>query len=170
MPLYPRFLAFTNAEGFIQVNVVMMGGDRGSIHRPQFCLTGDGWNIDPERSGATTVRLDRPRPLDLPVMKLIVQKKKEVDGKQFTTSGVYVYWFVADGVVTASHEGRMWDMAVHLLRTGELQRWSYVTYFAPCRPGDEDRAFRRIERLMNKTVPEFQLAWPAPVVTAGAAR
>jgi hypothetical protein len=161
---------FRDVDGDIQINVVMMGTDRTSIHQPQFCLTGAGWNIDGERSELTKVRIERPRAVDLPVMKLIAKKTFEKDGKVATMSGVYVYWFVADDAVTAEHSRRVWWMAEHLLKTGELQRWAYITYFAACPPGQEDRAFRRIQRLMNKTLPEFQLAWPAPVVAANAAQ
>jgi hypothetical protein len=165
-----RGAVYEDAEGIIQTMVVMMGTDRTSIHRPQFCLTGAGWNIDGARSEMTTVRIDKPRAVDLPVMKLIAQKTFEKDGKQVNASGVYVYWFVADKAVTADYKQRLWWMAEHLLRTGELQRWSYITYFAPCAPGQEDRAYRRIQRLMNSTLPEYQLAWPAPLVTTSAAR
>jgi hypothetical protein len=39
-----------------QVNVVLMGTDRASLHKPQFCLTGGGWTIrgtevDPLKAG-----------------------------------------------------------------------------------------------------------------------
>jgi hypothetical protein len=51
----------------------------------------------------------------------------------------------------------MWQMAKHLLRTGELQRWAYVSVFAVCAPGQEDAAFERIKRFIAAAVPEFQL-------------
>ena len=156
-----RQMVYQDAEGKIQTMVVLMGSDRTSIHRPQFCLTGAGWSIDDARSELTTVRLMRPRPLDLPVNKLIATKTMELDGKQVKMSGVYVYWFVAGNTVTGDHSQIMKGIAKHLLKTGELQRWAYITYFAPCQPGHEARALARIERLMNATVPEFQTAWPA---------
>ena len=165
-----RGAVYQDAEGMIQTTVVMMGTDRTSIHRPQFCLTGQGWTIDDARSEITTVRIDKPRPVDLPVVKLIAKKTFEKDGKQVTAAGVYVYWFVADEAVTADYRQRLWWMAEHLLRTGELQRWSYISCFASCAPGQEDRAYRRIQRLMNNTLPEYQLAWPAPLATASVAR
>ena len=161
---------YRNFEGEIQTTVVMMGTDRTSIHRPQFCLTGDGWDIDNARSEMTTVHLEMPRPLDLPVMKLVTMKTVESNGAKSKRSGVYVYWFVAEDAVTADDWSRVKWMGQHLLRTGELQRWAYITYFAPCAPGQEDNAFRRVQRLMNATVPEFQLAWPASTETAGVAR
>lgn len=165
-----RQCVYSNAEGSIQSFVVMMGGDRTSIHQPQFCLSGAGWTVDGSRTEMTTVRIERPRPVDLPVMKLITSKTVEQDGRKQTSSGVYVYWFVADNVVTANHSQFGLGVIKHMFKTGELQRWAYITYFAPCYPGQEDRAFNRIQRLMNKTLPEFQLAWPPPLVTASATR
>lgn len=162
--------AYMDAEGPIQTFVVMMGSDRTSIHQPQYCLTGSGWVIDDARSELTTVRLERPRRMDLPVMKLITTRTVEQDGRSEKWSGVYVYWFVAGDAVTGEHSQFGLGVIKHMLRTGELQRWAYITYFAPCAPGQEARAFNRIQRLMNKTVPEFQLAWPAPLVAASAAR
>ncbi len=162
---------YVDAEGVaIQTFVVMMGSDRTSIHQPQYCLTGAGWTIDEARSELTKVRLDKPRPLDLPVMKLVTSKTFEQDGRQRKMSGVYVYWFVAGDAVTGNHSHFGLGVIKHMLKTGELQRWAYITYFAPCAPGDEDRAFRRIQRLMNKTVPDFQLAWPEQLVAANGAQ
>ena len=154
------------AGRMIQVNVVMMGTDRTSIHKPQFCLTGQGWVIDEARSAPEVVSLSRPQPVDLPVMKLVASRTVEVNGTKSSLSGIYVYWFVADKACTASHSERMWWMARHLVQTGELQRWAYVSYFMPCRPGQEETAFEAIKKLIRVTVPEFQTAWPAPVQPA----
>jgi hypothetical protein len=144
----------------IQTFVVMMGTDRTSIHKPQFCLTGAGWNIDDKRSERAVVRIEQPQPVDLPVMKLITSRKVEVNGQAMDYSGVFVYWFVADNAVTEDHWTRVSWMARHLLTTGELQRWAYIAYFAPCPPGREEETFERITRLINATVPQYQLAWP----------
>lgn len=161
---------YSNATGIIQHFVVMMGSDRTSIHQPQYCLTGAGWTIDDARSEITTVRLERPRPMDLAVNKLIATRRFEQDGKKYAVSGVFVYWYVAGDAVTADHSQFGMKMIKHMLRTGELQRWAYVTYFAPCNPGQEDYAFSRIQQLINKTLPEFQLMWPPPLITASATR
>lgn len=157
--------AYRDSDGFeVQVMVVMMGSDRTSIHRPEICLTGGGWAIDAARSQRTTVRFVNPETLDLPVKKLIASRTFEANDRTTTWSGVFVYWFVAENAVTAQHGERMLWMAKHLVRTGELQRWAYIAYFAPCPPGTEEEAFRRIQKLMRLTVPQFQLAWPGGTV------
>jgi len=47
--------------------------------------------------------------------------------------------------------------SLHKPQTGVLQRWAYVSYFAPCAPGQEDATFERMKKLITSTVPDFQL-------------
>ena len=48
-------------DGFYTlVNVVLMGSSRASIHKPQVCLTAQGWTINDELSHEDRVHLDRP--------------------------------------------------------------------------------------------------------------
>jgi hypothetical protein len=139
------------------VNVVLMGSDRTSLHKPQFCLEGSGWKIDRTASSAATVRIERPQPYDLPVMKLIAAKQVTSNGQTVAARAVYVYWFVAEDALTARHWQRMWWMAKELLRTGVLQRWAYVTCFSVCQPGQEEATFNRMKEFLAAAVPEFQL-------------
>lgn len=162
---------YTAPDGFqILLSVVLMGADRTSLHKPQFCLTGDGWNIDEGASSETTIHLDRPAPYDLPVIKLIATKQAMVDGQLQTARGIYVYWYVADDALSASVSGfqRMWLMADKLLRTGVLQRWAYVSCFAVCAPGHEDATFERMKRFIAQSVPRFQMVRRAALAKASA--
>jgi hypothetical protein len=139
------------------VTVVLMGRDRTSIHKPQFCLPGQGWTI--RRTETSNVRMSKPHPYDLPVMKLTTSGTGTTTGGQrVNLGGVFLYWFVADNELTQHHWERMWWMARDLIRTGVLQRWAYVTVFSPCYPGEEDATFERMKRLISASVPEFQLA------------
>ena len=145
----------------ILVSVVLMGRDRTSIHKPQYCLTGQGWRID--QSEKITVPMQRPAPYDLPVMKLTATHMSEMpNGEKVRTRGIYVYWFVADNELTADHFQRMWWMARDLILTGTLQRWAYVSGFSVCHPGQEQATYERMKRFMAAAVPEFQLTRGAP--------
>jgi hypothetical protein len=144
-------------ENWLGLMAVLMGTDRTSIHKPQFCLKGSGWDIDAGRSSEETIRIERPRGYDLPVTKLVLSQDFMVNGARQTRSGIYVYWFVADGQLTARHTARMWSSARHLLATGELQRWAYIGCLADCRPGDEDATYERMKKFIAAAVPEFQL-------------
>ncbi len=147
------------------ISVVLMGADRTSIHKPQYCLPGQGWNINSSESGITSVRIERPQPYDLPVMKLMTTASRDKpDGQKTVVRGIYVYWFVADGELTADHVQRTWWMARDLVCTGRLQRWAYVGCFATCLPGQEEPTFVRMKQFIAAAVPEFQSA-SGPVVT-----
>jgi len=150
------------ADGFlVQLNVVLMGADRSSIHKPQICLPAQGWTIN--RTERTTIQMTRPERYDLPVIKLTSSNQVVVNGQPVAARGIYVYWFVTAGERSADPSGlrRMWRSMLHLLRTGEMQRWAYVSAFAVCAPGQEDAAFARMKQLIAATVPEFQLGGAA---------
>jgi hypothetical protein len=157
-------------DGFeVSGSVVLMGSDRTSLHKTEFCMEGSGWKIDRSASAPTTIHMDRPQPYDLPVMKFIATKEVEVNGQPIRAQGVYLTWFVAQpDEYTASHSQRMWWMARDLLRTGVLERWAAVSFFSHCSAGQEEATFERMKTLIRAAVPEFQLV-PHPAGTAEAA-
>ncbi len=152
----------------LDCQVVLMGADRSSIHKPQYCLRGSGymWN----REEPSSIRITRPHSYDLPVMKMNLRREgRNEKGEQRIDAGVFVYWFVADGEVTARHTERMWWMARDMLKTGVLQRWAYVIIFAPCAPGAEDATFEGLKSFIAAAVPEFHVAAGPTSETARAA-
>lgn len=146
----------------IQASVVLMGTDRASLHKPQFCLTGQGWNIT--KTEVVSIPLAKPAPYDLPVIKLTATKVFKEEGREITYSCLYVYWYVCNDKISANPSGadRMWSMARNLITTGVLERWAYISYFAPCAPGTEDAKFERVKELIAAAVPEFQIPHGAP--------
>ena len=151
----------------IMLNVVLMGTDRGSIHKPEICLVGQGWKIDPD-ADLLTIPISGRRSYDLPVRRLIATKAFQTpDGRTETVRSVYVYWFVAEREITARHGQRMWWTAKELMRSGTLQRWAYVSCLAHCLPGHEEATYNRLKDFIAAAVPEFQLAAGAPARMAG---
>jgi hypothetical protein len=141
----------------IQLRIVLMGTDRTSIHKPQFCLVGQGWNI--KQSELKQIPMQRPHAYSLPVMKLTSSQTVRLEnGQKAALTGLYVYWFVADEKLTATHWQRMWWMAKNLMTTGVLQRWAYISCFAVCRPGTEEALYDELCRFITAAAPEFQLA------------
>jgi hypothetical protein len=146
-------------DGFwVRLNVVMMGTDRTSLHKPEFCLVGAGWRID--SSEELTIPMAQPHPYQLPVVRKLLTGRTIENGQPVTYRGIYVYWYVADQAVSGGAAGwqRMWWMAKELLRTGVLQRWAYVTCFAICRPGEEEATYARVRQFIQAAIPQFQLA------------
>jgi hypothetical protein len=157
-------------DGLVTVmSVVLMGTDRTSMHKPEFCLGGSGFSIDQGASKEERVRINQPRPYDLPVMKLVTAKEIEANGQRIPLRGVYAYWFVAEDCCTAQHWQRMWWLMEHMVRTGVLQRWAYISCFSICAPGQEEAAFDRMKKFLAAAVPQFQL-FPRPEDPAVAAR
>ena len=149
---------YTADDGFQTLaNVVLMGSSRGSIHKPQICLTGQGWTINDAVSRVDEVHLEKPFAYDLPVMHLVATKQVEVNDQRVTEQGVYVYWFVDADRYTPSHAQRMLWMARDVLFKSELDRWAYITFFSICAPGQEAATFEQMKKLIAASVPEFQL-------------
>ncbi|MGA9778632.1 MAG: exosortase-associated EpsI family protein [Verrucomicrobiia bacterium] len=148
---------YADTNGFwVNANVILMGMDRTSIHKPDFCLPGQGWNIDKRET--VSIPIQGPRPYRLQVAKwTITNFVQNQDGQKEKVRGLYVFWFAAKNEETDSHWQRIWWLTRDLLTKGALQRWAYISYFAICPPGQEDAAFARIEKLIAASVPEFQL-------------
>ena len=155
---------YTDKSGFqLMLNTVLMGRDRTSIHKPEYCLRGQGWEIDFTKAEHTTVTISKPHSYDLPVLKYPLHRYvKNPDGTIQAVSGIYVFWFVADGRLTADHTQRMWWMARDLLQKQVLERWAYVICAAQCPPGQEDAAFAKMKEFIADSVPQFQLTTGAP--------
>src|SRR6266404_6911099 len=147
------------------MNAVLMGTDRTSIHQPQYCLTGNGWQID--QTEMESIPVSQPRGYDLPVNKLTLSRTWRLpNGSEQRGSAVFVYWFVAENRLTAQHGQRMFDMGLEMLRTGVLQRWAYVLCYSECLPGGEEITYNRMKELIAAAVPQLQLTTGQPAALA----
>ncbi len=145
-------------DGFqVLSQVVLMGTDRTSMHQPQACLPLQGWLT--ESTEHFTLDMDRPRPYRLPITQLTLSWQHS-GAQAIQARGLFFYWYVTADELTADARTGMWYQARRLIRTGELQRWAYVSYFALCPPGQEQPCVERVCRLIRATVPEFQLFPP----------
>lgn len=159
-----QYISEDNASSF-QVNVVMMGRDRSSIHKPQICLSGQGWTIDSEAEDSVLLAGDFPGPL--PVYKIEASQERMLDGREKqTVRAIYTYWFVADGSITARHSERMlWSMG-ELFKTGTLQRWAYVSVLGFCLPGQEEKTYREMKEFISVSAPTFHRISEDTVISA----
>lgn len=150
---------FSGEDGFEAVfTVVLMGTDRTSIHRPQICLTGQGWAIDSNSGDAASITVEKPHRYALPVRKLVASKEVKTEAGSATARAVFVYWFVADNRLTNKDWERMVWMAGDLVTTGVLQRWAYVACYSVCLPGQEDATYERLKEVIAAATPGFQTA------------
>jgi hypothetical protein len=152
---------YTGDDGFqALVNVVLMGADRTSIHKPQICLVGQGWKFDDQATHSVSVPMTRPVAYELPVMRVVAAMDTVENGQPVRRACVYAYWFVDAHHFTEQHnQWKLW-MVKDFLLTGVLDRWAYVTFYSVCAPGQEEATFERMKKLIMAAVPEFQRVPP----------
>ncbi len=116
-----------NETGLDQVfcTIVLSGKDRTSIHRPEICLTGQGWRI----VDADTVAFDLSNGENLKARRLTLQRDlpaaEEVKEERIATA-YYVYWFVGSRATTPDHFDRILSTVGSNLLSNDNPRWAYV--------------------------------------------
>jgi hypothetical protein len=149
----------------INCSIVLSGAEQRSIHRPEACLTGQGWSI----VGQDYI----PIPLESG-HKMVARKltlERQVPGpnnEQITVTAFYIYWFVGQNASTPSEMKRVllsnWDRVIH----NRSHRWAYVSVFSlvtdNLRPNGADAA--QTEALLvdftRQIVPTFQISEMPP--------
>jgi EpsI family protein len=107
----------------IYFSIVLSGLQQYTIHPPEVCLVAQGWTIVSHED--IPVQLDSGHPL---MVRNLSLERTETDraGEVHKRKSYYMYWYVADGITTASHLERnlrsSWDRIVH----GRDHRWAYV--------------------------------------------
>lgn len=134
------------------LSIVLSGRDRTSIHRPELCLVGQGWNV----VGREVVTLRAADGGDLPVTLLRTEREMtDAAGRAVKVPGVFVYWFVGADRVVATHWQRVFYTALDRLRHLQGHRWAYV--FAQTHALDgEKAALARVQDVLDRTLPVFQ--------------
>ncbi len=142
---------YRDARSDILCSIVLSGGERRSIHRPEACLPGQGWTV----RGGEVVNIPLTDGRDLDVMKLSLVRQVAVGpGKTINVRSLYLYWFVGHDVMTPYHGRRVfltsWDRVVRNIN----HRWAYVIVSATVtdnlRPNGLDEA-QTLEMLKDFT-------------------
>lgn len=143
----------------INCQIVLSGGDRRSIHRPEACLPGQGWNI----LGNQPIEVDLKGGRSLTVQKLRLARDMEVaPGVQRTLPMIFLYWYVGNDLTTHSQKERILRSNFDLLLHNKVHRWAYVIVSAPVLRGftpdglDEFQTLERLQNFIREAVPQFQ--------------
>ena len=156
-------MLYTGLAGGDQVNVqiVLSGGEKRSIHRPEICLPAQGWIK--KTSQAIPVTLEDGRTLE--VMKLVISRPVEVQpGVRRELTSLFVYWFIGKDITTPHHWYRIlhtdWDRVLH----GISHRWAYVIVSAPVLEGfttggkNEEDTLKLVKSVIAEVAPEIMKA------------
>lgn len=146
------------------VSIVLAGNERRSIHRPEVCLSGQGWTL----VGANTIPVAVATGEPVQVRDLLIEKPVTLaDGKQRRIQAHYVYWFVGSAVTTPSHWTRMWLSTRDSILHNVNHRWAYPAVMAIVTDGFKDgetserkrtgdETLKLITALIREVAPSFQ--------------
>lgn len=135
----------------VLVSVVLSGADRGSIHRPEICLAGQGWTV----TGRFQKRIAVPGFVPgIPVTILRTERLlTNSAGEKTKVPGLFAYFFAGDEILLASHSERMLVSAIDKLLYQKNHRWAYIFVQADC-PDGEDAGLKRLEAVFVESIPE----------------
>lgn len=117
--------SYRDAQGeVIHASVVLSGKERGSIHRPQVCLVGQGRRI----VGQSVMAVPLVGRDDLKIMVLdLVGATRMPDGRPGPDmTSYYAYWFVGKDRETPYHIERIAWMALDRVFRNVAHRWAYI--------------------------------------------
>jgi len=139
---------------FLSAQIVLSGGEKRSIHRPEICLPAQGWTL--ESGKVIPVKLSNGKELE--VMRLMARRPIVLkDGSKTEIENVFYYWFVGKNVTTPYHLKRILltnlDMVFHNIN----HRWAYVVVSAPVLsgliPGGND--LKQTDAMLDNAVREL---------------
>lgn len=105
------------------VTIVINSSEEVSIHRPEMCLTGQGYDIAGEQTRAIAIP-GRP-PLRVHVMDLF-SRRQVAGARLIETPMFYAYWFTSRSRETPSSVWRIVDATWQRVVFGRVYRWAYV--------------------------------------------
>lgn len=122
---------YKDAEGHeVYCSIVLEGRDATSIHRPELCLTGQGWEL--ERPRLEHVATPAAKDGAVPVSRLnAVRTVRLPDGRTARARSIFLYWFVGKDRVTASHPQRIFLTTVDRVFRNRNERWAYFLIHVP---------------------------------------
>lgn len=151
--------AYKDADGDqVSTQIVLAGGEKRSIHRPEICLPAQGWNL--KTGGAIPITLDNGKTLN--VMRLIIARPVEIrPGVTKELTSIFLYWFVGKNMTTPYHWMRLahtnWDKVVHNVN----HRWAYVIVSAPVLEGfapngkNQEQTMEMLKAFVGEVAPQI---------------
>jgi EpsI family protein len=143
----------------VLLSIVLSGRDRTSIHRPELCVTGQGWSIARSFGHAFPIKGNAAELIPATVLR--IEQDDPRTGRRFPA--ILAYWFVNSDRVVATHWERMWQGAWDRLRHGRADRWAYVVVQTDAVDGEE-AALARMQEVLDGTVPFFQKNGPMSAI------
>lgn len=141
---------YTNSAGdVVYCAIVLAGSDVTSIHRPELCLTGQGWKLDASRGADVALRDAKRATLTVTRMNASMNLPSRNGSPSAQAYSVFVYWFVGKDRITHSHPQRILWTTMDRVLHNRNHRWAYflINAIAPVRAGKVDPIETQNERM-----------------------
>ncbi|MEI6083517.1 MAG: exosortase C-terminal domain/associated protein EpsI [Verrucomicrobiota bacterium] len=155
--------AYTDKAGHtIYCSVVLSGRDVTSIHRPELCLTGQGWTLQPARP--VPIAVAQVTGGELTVSRMNAERSLAgPNGQTAQAYSVFVYWFVGKDRTTPYHWQRIWWTTLDRVVHNRNHRWAYFllsTIITPDAAGKnpvaaQDAAMQLVSRFVQEAYPQL---------------
>lgn len=146
--------AYTNdAGGRVFVSIVLSGAERGSIHRPQRCLPGQGHKNLQEMNLAVPLESEGGREMGVRVIESDVLGH---DGKVAFYS-YYAYWFAGVDRETPSHYMRMFWLAWDRVFRSQAHKWAYIAVSGTRDAQDSKKYEATVKEFVSLLYPALKL-------------
>jgi EpsI family protein len=147
---------FTNDKGQqVYCSLVLEGKDVSSIHRPEYCLQGQGWKLQ----GAPHLKITVPGAggKAFSASQLIGSQEVTVPGQRVKgrQEMVFAYWFVSESSVTGSHGWRILLTTLDRLFRSRNHRWAYFLLAVPVQPPAEGETVADCEQKASAVARQF---------------
>ncbi len=122
-------MLYRNPSGFEIFSTILVSGREGrSIHRPEYCLPGQGWVI----TGSEKVLLDsKAAATPVEATKLLLERTDKLpDGREIKRKMINLYWFEGNHRQTPHHWQRVLWSTTDKLFDRVNHRWAFVTFFS----------------------------------------
>ena len=169
-----RMVYHTTANDLATASIILSGSERRSIHRPEVCLTGQGWSL----IEAKTIPVAMAQGEEMLVRDLLIEKPVTLgNGERRAVRAHYVYWFVGSDVTTPSNWTRMWLSTRDSILRNVNHRWAYPAVMAIVTDGFKSGEINERKRSAEETLtlitsliceiaPKFQKSFMNPAVAA----
>ncbi len=113
---------YTSVDGQTGINcqIVLSGGAKRSIHRPEVCLPGQGWTIKSRKPNKVALHDGS----SLGVMELLLERPVELTDS--TQQSLFYYWYVGSDKTTPHHFERIFLTSKDRVLSNVNHRWAYI--------------------------------------------
>lgn len=151
-------MAYQGFPEVISAQIVLAGGEKRSIHRPEICLPAQGWTL--EGGHVVKVQLSSGRELD--VMRLTARRPITLRNRdKAELENIFYYWFIGHDVTTPYHLRRILMSNLDMVFHNVNHRWAYVVVSAPVLRGliPKGKDLQETDRMLMDVVAQI-----APII------